>query len=256
MKKTLYMRFFCFLARTFVARKPQALYEEKPEEGECGIYLANHSGLNGPANMYLYFDRPKKIWLIHYVLEKDKIEYFIFQDFFSGKVRKHQKAWRLLSKIVAVLLRPLLEQADGIPVFHGERSRETMQNTVEALDAGNNIVIFPESPRKFSQYVNELYTGFADIGRLYYEHTGKKLKFYPTYVSTELRTIFYGKPTEYQPENEPTAEKQRIADFVRDGIDRIAAAAPNHTPVPFCTKEWYDAHGEHIEHMSGYWKQF
>ncbi len=250
------MRLFCWIARTFVARKPQSLFEEKPEEGECGVYLANHSRVFGPVNMYLYFDRPKKIWLIHYILDKTKIANFLFIDSFSGNARKCKKFWRLLSGVAGKLMHPLVSQADGIPVYHGEECQKTMRETVEALDAGKNIVIFPESPRKYSQYINELYTGFADIGRIYYEHTGKKLKFYPTYVNSEIRTIYYGKPTEYNPENEPEAEKKRISEYARDGIDRLASSAPNHSPVPFYTQEWYDTQGHHIEHMSGYWKQF
>ena len=70
-----------------------------------------------------------------------------------------------------------MKSVEGIPVFKGKtRIRETIDLSVEAIEQGYNLVIFPENPtRKFSEYINDFDTGFIHLAKSYYLKTGKKL---------------------------------------------------------------------------------
>lgn len=103
----------------------------------------------------------------------------------------------------------------------------TFDDTVKVLSEGDNVLIFPERPRKvkrgdkmtvehLTDSVGRLFTGFANIGRLYYETTGKCLRFYPIYASKRNHTFRIGQPVVFSPDNDPHDEKQRIADLLHD----------------------------------------
>ena len=45
-----------------------------------------------------------------------------------------------------------------------------------------------------------------------------------------------------------------IAGYLRDNIDRLARALPEHKPVPFLPERWYSAYGMYEDEVYGYWK--
>ncbi|MCR4661748.1 MAG: hypothetical protein K5765_07115 [Clostridia bacterium] len=256
MCKKAYIGFMSIIAK-MIFKKPEVIYEEMPEENEVGIYCPNHGQANGPAMLTLWFDRPHDTWMVHYVLEKELAPNFIYHDFFSGDSKKHKKSWRMLSWIVAKALRPLLDLGNPIPVYHDEERRDIPFNmSMETLDQGRNVVLFAESPKKYSQFVNTMYTGFTRLGKLYYEHCGKCIKFYPMYVENKLHKMVISKPIQYNPEWSEEDAKKIISEYVRDNIDRVARSLPEHEGVPFLADEWYDVNTENVNNMKQYWSKF
>lgn len=253
--KTLYVSFMTAIAKLIFPR-PNFIFEEEPVEGEPCVFLANHSGADGPAYATLYFAEPKKMWLINYVVNRDKNADFIFHDFFAAANKKHKKPWRLLAKITAFFLTPLLESTQHIKVYHDARMLDTFRDSVEALAKGENLVIFPECPTGFSPYLNELYSGFSELGRLYYTSCGKLLRFYPTYICKDLKTVSVGKPIIYDPSVPARKEREIISKKVRDGIVSLAEKLPKHKIHPFLTDEWYECYGEYADNPIEYWKKF
>lgn len=255
-KQNAYTRFVGWIAKTFLFKKADVVYEEAPAENEVGVYCVNHAGANGPSLMTLHFEAPHRTWIISYVLNKKQNVKFIFNDFMCGPGRKNQGGWKFLAKITAKFLLPLLYLARPIPVFHDRRVMDTLKDSVEALQNGDNIVLFPERPQKFSEFVFEIYDGFADLGRSYYNATGKKLKFYPTYVENKSHKIMIAKPIEYDPTVNPKAERKAISEYVRDGIDRMGRSLPEHKPVPFLEDFWFKTYGQYVDHIQDYWAIF
>lgn len=253
MKKSPYVRFFNHVARLFFPRC-EVVYEE--ENDEPGVYLCNHSGAIGPSLMTLYFKKRHKSWMIANVLDKGKNAYFFSHDAFFIRARKCKAFWKAVAAITVKTIRPLLMAQEPIPVYHDGRMKETFRKSEDALQNGWNLVIFPESPKRYSEYVNNTYEGFADLGRTYYKDTGKKLKFYPVYAEKKNRKILVGKPTEYDPTVPPKTERKRIGLFIRDGIDRLARSLPPHKPTPFLPPIWYEYYGEYENDPLSYWKIF
>ena len=255
MKKNLYQTLGGALAH-IVFPRAKVKSETTLNPDEPAVYICNHSGAIGPALMTLDFKIPHKTWMISYVLDKDRNKNFIFHDFFFGKSKKHPKFWRMLAFIVAKLLRPLLFLSDPIPVYHDRRMFNTFKESTDTLLSGKSLVIFAECPERFSEYVNELYSGFVDIARSYYSATGKNLKFYPVYAEKSNKVISVGKPIEYTKEIPIQEIREKITSYLRDGIDRLARNLPEHKPVPFLPEAWYQYYGEYEHNPMEYWKTF
>lgn len=234
--------------------RPEFVYKEEPTE-PC-VYLSNHAGPIGPAYATLYFKEPKKMWLINYALNKKKNSKFFYHDFFAGPSKKHKGTWKLISKIVSFLLTPLLYTAPHIAVYHDMRMLDTFRDSLDALKSGCSLIIFPECPTKYSPFINDFYSGFSELGKMYYNETGKILKFYPTYVSKELNSVNVGNPVSFDPDIPSRAQRKSIADRARDEIDAVARALPPHTPHEFLTKEWYECYGQYADNPMEYFKLF
>ena len=258
MKKTFYQAAAWGLAH-LVFPRAKVKSDTPLDFNEPAVYVCNHSGAIGPALMTLYFKVPHKTWMINYVLNKEKNANFIFHDFFFGRSKKHKKFWRFLAKFVAVLLRPLLWLSDPIHVFHDKRMVNTFRDTLSAFEEGKSVVIFAECPTPFSEYVNGLYSGFADLGRSYLAATGKNLKFYPVYAEQKNRAIRIGEPIEYYDDGKrtpPSVRREEISEYIRDNIDKLARELPANKPIPFLPKAWYDYYGEYQSNPMEYWKTF
>ena len=251
---TLYQRLAKALAKC-IFRKPKFVYEEPLVEGEPVLFTANHSAADGPVITTLYYPQPSRPWSVAQVLDKKTAAGFIYYDFFAGEIKKCKLFWRALAHLVAWLLRPLLLAADGLPVYHDKHMVDTLRESVDTLLAGKNLIVFPECPEKFTEHINDFYSGFAKIGELYYKETGKKLKFYPTYIARSVKTVMIGKPVEYSPEENSTSWRKQISETLRDRTEALAASLPPHKVTPFLTNEWYKAYGHYWteNRMNDYW---
>lgn len=252
--KKIYYEICKFIAR-IIFPKRKVVYESLPQDNEASVFCCNHSGAIGPTNMTLWFDRPERPWIVSYIFDKNVSTNFVYHDFFYARGKKCKWFWRGLAAVTAFFVRPMLEMQNAIKVYKASaRARETFDDSVQALKDGDNVIIFPESPTKFSEYINDMYDGFVQLGKYYYEETGKELKFYPTYVGAHLKTINVGNPITYNPGLSPKENRQIIAEYIRDNIDKIARALPEHKPVPFLTEDYYKAYGEYVDHPEKYWE--
>jgi hypothetical protein len=233
--------------------KAQFFYEEEPDSQEPGIYLSNHAGSIGPVYFTLYFKKPHRPWSIHYIFEKENVTNFIFHDFLLGLGSKCVWWTRFVAWMVSLLMPPLMAKAGAIPIFHDLRMRTTFRVSCEALENGQNIVIFPERPTKFSPFVNEMSGSYAEVGKMYFQATGKILKFYPVYVASGLRKVLVGRPIEYDPLVSVRDQMESIPKYACDSINRLAQTLPPHKIRPFLPPKWYKYYGEFLPGMKGYW---
>lgn len=252
MKKTAAARFWGPLAKMIFKKSKVVTKVELTDEP--AVYLCNHSGAIGPALMTLYFEKPHKTWVIDFAMDKEIGPNYFFHDGFFGRSKKCKWFYRLLSKIVMPLLRPLLSLSDPILVHHDRRIMQTFGESVEALENGKSLVIFPESPVRATEFVSTVYDGFADVGRMYHLKTGKCLKFYPVYCENKNHVISVGEPIEYNPEHSSRDQRRVIAEYVQAGIDALARELPAHKPRPFMLPVWYEYYGEYEFNVQEYWK--
>lgn len=254
-KKSLYYRFWEAIAK-LIFKKRRMVYSTVPEEGEGAVYVSNHAGAVAPANMALYFDRPVRPWVISYVLDKNVNANFIYHDFLFARGDKCKPFSRFVAKVVSVLLPPLLNAWRAIKVYRtGTDIMLTFKESITTLMNGENLIIFPECPEKRYKFVNTFSDGFAELGKMYYKITGKRLKFYPMYVGAGLDTINVGDPVIFDPENpDADAERVRISDTLSEMIEKIAESLPEHKPTPYKTEKFYKYYSEFVDDLPAYWK--
>ena len=112
------------------------------------------------------------------------------------------------------------------PVYRDSplKLRETFRITMEAMEAGDNILIFPENPEnKYpSEGIGELSPGFVMLADIYWKKKAKRLRMLPMYTDKNRRLITFGNIIEYNPENNLKDETQRIVSETTAQIRSIA----------------------------------
>ena len=206
---------------------------EENVPAEPSIIVGNHSRAHGPIAGELYTPGPHYIWTIGQMMNMKEVPAYSFQDFWSGKPKWTHWFFKIISYIIAPLAWFIFKNAHCIPVYRDSRVMTTFRETIHKMKEGNHIVIFPESYVPHNNIVYEFQNGFVDAARLYYRRTGNKIKFVPMYLAPELKTIYYGVPTEFNPDVPLEEERVRVCNYLMDSITEIAASLPEHSVVPY-----------------------
>ncbi len=197
----------------------------------AAVFVCNHGEISGPVTATLFVPWSVRPWVTHQMADKNEIAEYLYTTNFS-----HQKwiperlkkglAYRFAGPILAWMIGSL----EPIPVYISDpaRLRETFRETVSAMEAGDNILLFPENSATSEDHhyvregVSDFFTGFAMIGRLYYRRTGLECQFIPVYCDKKKRTVTFGESVRYDPSALPTDEAERISTVLRDRIRELA----------------------------------
>ena len=138
-----------------------------------------------------------------------------------------------LSWLIAPLAICLFNNAHTIPVYHDARLRTTLRESMERLDEGNSILIFPEHNIPYNHILYDFQDRFIDLAKLYHRRTGKALAFVPLYIAPKLGEAHFGEPTRFNPDAPLDEERARIKRYLMDSITALAESLPEHTVIPY-----------------------
>jgi len=222
------IKFIIAVLRPLYFHRIKCKHLVKPDADIPCIFVCNHGEIYGPIVTNLYVPYSFRPWVTYEMLEKQTITNRIcdcslqnpgpFMRFIVGRIAAPFLAW-------------VMRSVDSIPVYHDNPRKlmQTFRETTIAMEAGDNILLFPENPDTARNHryeraggVSEFFTGFTMIGQLYYNKTGKCPQFIPLYADKKKRTITFGTPTRYNPENPVNEEKERLCKYLRDEMLRLA----------------------------------
>ena len=229
-KKPLFFKLARSIARIFY-RKRKIIGEENIP-CEPSLIVGNHAQMHGPLSCELFFPTKKYIWCIGQMMKMKEVPNYAYKDFWSHK----PKCIRWLFKIISYIIAPaayFLKHADTIAVYKDARIVHTFKETVDKLNEGANVVVFPECPTEYNNIVNEFQDKFIDVARLYYKKYNKEISFTPMYNAAKLKTIVFGKPIKFDASKPIEEERKRICDYLKDEITKIAKELPVHMVVPY-----------------------
>lgn len=230
-KTSLLFRLIKWLIRLFYPRTKAEGTENIPEEPV--IYVANHCHMNGPIVGELYMPTEPYIWCAGQMMHLKDVPDYAYKDFWSYKPKYTQWFYRLLSYLIAPFSVCIFNNARTIGVYHDTRIVSTFKKTVEMLQAGKSVLIFPEHDADHNHVICDFQDKFIDVAKLYHRRTGKQLQFVPVYIAPSLKTVYIGKPTHFRAEVPMDEERRRICDYLMDSITAIACGLPKHTVVPY-----------------------
>lgn len=201
------------------------------------VFVCNHGEIYGPVVATLYVPFSFRPWVAYEMTDRkailDRTMNGIYQNVKTGR-----KLLRFfMEKIGAPFLAWVMKSVDCIPVYHDNPRKliQTFRETVTAMQAGDNILLFPENAETSADHryaregVGEFFTGFTMIGQMYHGKTGKRPLFVPLFADKHKRTITFGNPTRYDPDANPVEEKERLCNYLRGEMLRIAGMAPEKT---------------------------
>ncbi|MBE5769379.1 MAG: 1-acyl-sn-glycerol-3-phosphate acyltransferase [Clostridiales bacterium] len=190
------------------------------DENNPIVFLCNHGEIYGPVSSMLYIPVPVRPWVISELTTKpEDVSRYIYKWTFEPMKWLGKASW-WISKLIGPISVWGMKQLEVIPVFRN-KPRElmvTFRRSVEAMEAGDNLLIFPENPDASDTPgyadggMGEMFRGFPMLAQVYYNRTGKRCRFLPMYAHKGMRTLSFSEPIHYDPENDPMAERDRIVE--------------------------------------------
>lgn len=197
------------------------------------VLVANHCQMYGPVACEWYLPGNRYTWCAGEMMHWKDVPGYAFKDFWSQKPARSQPFYRLLSYLITPLSVLLFNNANTIPVWHDRRVIKTFRTTVQKLEQGAQIVIFPEHDVKHNHIVYDFQQNFIDVARLYYKRTGKELLFVPMYIAPKLKGMYLGEPVRFSADAPIEQERSRLCEYLMDAITDIACSLPRHRVVPY-----------------------
>ena len=224
-KNKIGIRVMTWFVRPFF--KSKCVGKEKIKKGEGPvIFVANHYEIYGPIIAVLRMPASFRPWVINEMIDDQKIE-----DQMVGGIDKirflPKGVKKRLPKVIKRLIKYIITAMEPIPVYKGNLREviTTINLTVEAMQSGDNIMLFPEKPDvayNSEGGVDKFYSGFVEIGAGYYKKTGKSTTFYPVYISKKKKKLFIGDGIKYNACVPKTDEKRRIANLLHERMQNMA----------------------------------
>ena len=206
--------------------------ENLPEE-PC-IVVGNHAQMNGPLVGELYFPGKRRIWCAAQMMHWKEVPAYAYEDFWSHKPASVRWLYRLASYAITPLAVLIFNNARTLPVYRDARVVSTFRESVAAMQAGENLVIFPEHGYEpVNSILYPFQEGFVDTAALYCRRAKKPVSFVPLYIAPALKTACIGKPIPFDAKAPLPQERERICRLLTEEITRMARELPEHKVVPY-----------------------
>lgn len=205
---------FRFLLKLMKGRYKEPKFVYLGEEiSTGGIILSNHEGTDAPISLEMYVDRPLRMWGAH-EMNSGLVKMYKYQTRVYYHEKKH---WNLhLARLFCLIASPLTNLFysgfDLISTYRDGRFLKTLRESVEALQQGDNIVIFPEdSTEGYKAELDGFYQGFVALAELAYKK-GMDVPIYVTYFQKAKRVYVVDKPVLYSTLRQECASREEMAD--------------------------------------------
>lgn len=199
------------------------------DENNPIVFLCNHGEVYGPVSGMLYIPVPVRPWVMSELTQTPlEVAQYVYKWSISPIKWLGRAGWwiaRMIGPVVVWAMR----QFEAIPVYRN-KPRElmtTFRRSVEAMEAGDNLLIFPENPDAIEGEgyahgrMGELFRGFPMLAQVYFNRTGKRCRFLPMYAHKGNRTLSFGEPILYNPDNDAISERDRIVDEAQRQMEAL-----------------------------------
>lgn len=189
------------------------------KDDEARVFVSNHYEAFGPIAVFLRFPYKFRPWVIDKMCYPETIEQQFSIGFYNNYKWIPKWIKVCLVKIAKRLILFAIRFARPIPVSRDNprANIKTMQISTETLNKNCSVYIFPEKD-SVKEGVGEFMSGFEYLAKYYYQKTGKKISFYPVFVSKKKASMYIEKPIIYNPDNDPNQEKERIINDLHDAM--------------------------------------
>jgi len=203
-----------------VLKKPEVFGLQNAAGAKSSIFISNHEGFFGPVVLTLFANQNFVPWVVYENFDTRLCRTYIRNDFVEPTLHLSSP----MSNVVAALISPIcvgiMRYIDAIPVYHSSSNiTETIDRSIDQLEQGKNLLIFPEDPKDESQpYIKSFQTGFVRLAKIFHEKNGWSVQFYPVYVDRNANQIRIGEKIIFDPKEPFHQERTRILKTLRERI--------------------------------------
>lgn len=185
------------------------------------VYVCSHGNMAGPLVTQCALPFPTRPWVLHVFLNRESCRRQ-YRDFtFTRRFGMPRPAAALLAWAVSGYVSALVRSVGAIPVYRGSaRLRETFQRTVEALQAGDCVAVFPDVDyTDRSGAMGEMYDGFLLIDRFWRRFSDAPLAFVPLRLDRTTRHIASGEAVYFDRTAPRRQETVRVREALLRGLN-------------------------------------
>ncbi len=193
-----------------------------PARKKPAVYVCSHNNLLGPLAAMCWLPVDARPWTLHVfmerkVCEKQYREYTFSKRFGMPGALAAAAAWAAAGYVSA-----LMRSMSAIPVYRGSvRIGATFKETVEALQAGESVLIFPDVDyTDDSGGIGEVYDGFLLLERFWRKKSEEPLDFVPLRLDAAARHMTEGRTVRFDRKAEWKTEMNRVREALRAEINR------------------------------------
>lgn len=225
MKKNNYGRLFLFcrwIVRLFIRRYEMDL--TRVNQDKPVVYVSHHQNLIGPFYVYLSSPELIRVWMLHVFLDREACYKHYKNYTFTKRFGLNKTIAGIIAYLVSYFITCLMKSGRGLPVYRGTREiLKTFQISVEALQKGENIVIFPDIDYQDSgSEVKEMYEGFLFIEKYYFRKTKEHVQFVPLYVSRNMKKIIAGEAILFSGKESFRKESKQVLKQIQNQLNQMA----------------------------------
>lgn len=202
-------------------KKPEFIYLGE-EITHGGVILSNHEGTDAPMSFEIYSKKPVRFWGTYQMNSGLKKMYS-----YQTKVYYHEKkGWNLFgARMFCLLASPLTnlfyKGLNLISTYPDGRFKNTIKESIDAIEKGENIVIFPEkSDNGYQAELEGFYGGFVLFAEVC-KKKGIDLPIYASYFNKESKTYLIDKPIMYSTLSANGATREEIAKALCDRCNEL-----------------------------------
>ena len=225
-------RTFPYVLKLIKALFPHYTVEGALPAGPC-LIIGNHAHVHGPLVSQLYMPKDCYTWCAAEVMHAKEVPLYAQKDFWGDKPRSMRWFYVPLSYLIAPLSAYLFTNARTIEVRHDHRSVSAMRSTLQHLQQGRRVIIFPEKAEANNHILCQFQKGFVDVARMYRIRTGKSLPFVPMYTAPSLQKVVLGEPIYFNEETDVDTARAQVCYQLTESITQLALSLPPHRVTPY-----------------------
>ncbi len=213
------------------------IVEQSEEPRKARVILCNHARAFAPLAFLRGYGRKFTMWATVNVCEQSRVPNHIMYSFFPNASDIARLVLRPLSYAVSPIFPKIMGMVGVIPTYQNRKAIQTFEQTVQALLAGYDVIIFPENEAE-SQYahINCLNGGFLRLAEVYYKQCGEPLEYVPTYASKALKRVVMGKTMSFDHSKPLRKQFVPFKEAVMKEIESVANSLPAHKIYGFESK--------------------
>ena len=158
------------------------------------VFLCRHKNMQGPIYSMSHLWPQCRPWILYPFCDRKEFARQMYGYTLTTRLGWPKWIARPAAPFFAFFVVPLITAMRSIPVYrHDGRIRETFRQSLQALEAGDNLMIYPDIEyTSRSDTVSDVYDGFFMLERLYFRKTDRHIPFVPVHIDMNERSIRYG----------------------------------------------------------------
>jgi 1-acyl-sn-glycerol-3-phosphate acyltransferase len=213
-------RFLMRVLNLFMWRGKLAGQENLPSKGPA-VFIANHLETLGPIAAICSIPLRLHVW--SNMLDEESVAVSLRWDFTERALHLKPPLSTRMATGISKIIVPLLRSLEYIPIHVGNprRMADTLRSSVEILQQGKFVLLFPEdrpAPINPVTGLRPFQHIFVRLAEQYYAQTGERLEFTPVTIHAQRRLVVVGQPVAFDPHNPVGLERRRLKDILENLI--------------------------------------